>query len=304
MQALYSLMFLLIFVLNARAAAPEDSLQRLARINNPLRTDTVQSRLVSTRTKSGVLIENAVLYTHGEDSISCLFIYPVKPAKPRLPAIVYQHWGYGDKSSFREEATALAAKGFVCISVDAPYKCPGNRFEGTVDEFADVCTEGVLNIRRAIDFIASFPQTDTSRIYYVGHSFGATIGGPLLAAEKRIKGAVLMCGAYNWNKMIVSGKYPVWNKIKATRPAGLARMLQSIAPLQSDHFLPAITVPLLLQFGTKDADVLLPDAKAYARAASAAPKTVLYYPAGHGLNKKAQADRRRWLLQKAKVSVF
>ena len=42
-------------------------------------------------------------------------------ALTRRPVVIFQHWGGGDKLFFKREAVAFAEKGFVCVSVNAPW---------------------------------------------------------------------------------------------------------------------------------------------------------------------------------------
>lgn len=229
-------------------------------------------------------------------TVEAIVVYPLDSTS-KHPGIVYQHWGYTDMYEFADEAKRMAAKGFVSISVNAPWLGPDG-IKDMVGEFRTISMQAVVNMRIAMDLLAKEGHVDITDFTYVGHSFGATIGGPMLAAEPRFKRAVLMAGAYNWNKMIASGRYSAWNRMRQKDPKGIENMFNSIKGIQSDKYLPHIKIPLLLQFGREDKDVQLIDGKKFAAICN--NKKVFYYKAGHGLNAQAEKDRINWILSQVK----
>lgn len=124
--------------------------------------------------------------------------YLVVPSgKGRFAAIVYMHWGQGNKGEFLSEAVEMAQRGAIGIMIDAPYWRPdvpppakGKEAESERDGYIQM----VVDLRRAVDVLIARKDVDPDRIGYVGHSLGATWGAPLAAAEKRIKVFVLMGG--------------------------------------------------------------------------------------------------------------
>ena len=124
--------------------------------------------------------------------------YLVVPSeKGPFPAIVYMHWGQGNKGEFLSEAVERARSGAIGIMIDAPYWRPdvpppakGKEAESERDGYIQM----VVDLRRAVDVLVARKDVDPDRIGYVGHSLGATWGAPLAAAEKRIKVFILMGG--------------------------------------------------------------------------------------------------------------
>jgi len=115
----------------------------------------------------------------------------------RFPAIIYMHWGQGNRSEFLSEAVEMAHRGAIGIMIDAPYwrpdvPPPGKGKEAEFER--DSYIQMVVDLRRAVDVLVARQDVDPSRIGYVGHSLGATWGAPLAAAEKRINVFVLMGG--------------------------------------------------------------------------------------------------------------
>jgi pimeloyl-ACP methyl ester carboxylesterase len=114
-----------------------------------------------------------------------------------FPAVVYMHWGQGNRGEFLSEAVEMARRGAVGIMIDAPYWRPdvpppakGKEAESERDGYIQM----VIDLRRTVDVLVARKDVDPDRIGYVGHSLGATWGAPLAAAEKRIKVFVLMGG--------------------------------------------------------------------------------------------------------------
>lgn len=115
----------------------------------------------------------------------------------KFPAIVYMHWGQGNKGEFLSEAVEMARRGAVGIMIDAPYWRPdvpppakGKEAESERDSYIQM----VVDLGRAEDVLVASEDVDPDRIGYVGHSLGATWGAPLAAVEKRFKIFVLMGG--------------------------------------------------------------------------------------------------------------
>jgi dienelactone hydrolase len=124
--------------------------------------------------------------------------YLVVPSgKGPFAAIVYMHWGQGNRGEFLSEAVEMAHRGAIGIMINAPYWRPdvapaakGKEAESERDNYIQM----VVDLRRAVDVLIARKDVDGARIGYVGHSLGATWGAPLAAAEKRIKVFVLMGG--------------------------------------------------------------------------------------------------------------
>jgi dienelactone hydrolase len=96
-----------------------------------------------------------------------------------FPAIVYMHWGQGNKEEFLSEAVEMAQRGAIGIMIDAPYWRPdvpppekGKEAESERDSYLQM----VVDLRRTVGVLVSRKDIDPERIGYVGHSLGATWG--------------------------------------------------------------------------------------------------------------------------------
>jgi len=215
--------------------------------------------------------------------------YAVVPAGVAHPAgIVWQHWGQGDRSTMLPDAFAMARRGAVSILVNWPTNRPDPPRPTTPEESVAVWLQGVVDIRRAADVLVEQYGAAPSRLAYVGHSTGATIGGVVAAAERRFRALVLMGGYAS-----ISSTFPESNRAAAG----------AFSAIDAERFLGrAAPAALLLQFARYDRFVTEEQANRYANAASE-PKTVRWYDCGHEFNDAQSAtDRQQWLARRLGLS--
>jgi cephalosporin-C deacetylase-like acetyl esterase len=232
--------------------------------------------------------------------VPALLVAPVS-STGRHPAVVLQHgMGQLDKTELLPDAVLLARAGALAILVDAPDQRPASL--RTID-YADHAHDRALwenatvDLRRAIDVLASRPDVDPARIGFVGHSFGASQGAILGAIEPRVR-AVVMIGPGDFTRGIRTGSSEslVALRSQVPRPA-LDDYLARMAVFDASRYLsraPA-SVAVLLQCGAYDANSSR-EADAELAAASTARTTSKRYPAGHFVTSIAAArDRLRFL---------
>jgi dienelactone hydrolase len=208
--------------------------------------------------------------------------YAVVPTGAAHPAgIVWQHWGQGDRSTMLPEALAMARRGAASILVNWPTIRPDPPQPKTPQESVAVWLQGAVDIRRAADVLVGQYGAPPTRLAYVGHSTGATLGGVIAVAERRFRALVLMGGYAS-----ISSNFQ-----ESNRPAA-----EAFAAIDAERFLGrAAPAALLLQFARYDRFVTEEQANRYAKAASE-PKTVRWYDCGHEFNDPQSAtDRQDWL---------
>jgi len=208
--------------------------------------------------------------------------YAVVPSRVEHPAgIVWQHWGQGDRSTMLPDAFAMAKRGAASILVNWPMNRPDPPRPTTPQESVAVWLQGAVDIRRAADVLVEQYGVPPTRLAYVGHSTGATIGGVIAVAERRFRALVLMGGYAS-----ISATFP-----QSNRPAA-----EAFAAIDADRFLGrAAPAALLLQFARYDRFVTEEQSNRYAKSASE-PKTVRWYDCGHEFNDAQSAtDRQDWL---------
>lgn len=234
--------------------------------------------------------------------------YLVVPlGKGPFPAIVYMHWGQGNKGEFLSEAVEMARHGAIGIMIDAPYWRPdvpppakGKEAESERDGYIQI----VVDLRRAVDLLVSRRDVDADRIGYVGHSLGATWGAPLAAAERRIKALVLMGG--------LPRVPPDWDDDsfyqqaqRATTPrAEFDKEAAVLAPIEPETFaLNTGPAKIYFQWAQHDMYISRESAEEYFNAVGG-PKEQKWYYTSHEFNDaESKSDRALWLMRTLRINV-
>jgi cephalosporin-C deacetylase-like acetyl esterase len=206
--------------------------------------------------------------------------------------IVFVHPGPGDRSNFLDEAAALANIGAVSLLINAPWAYPefGARAMGmTAEDMHTMFIQTTKDIRRGVDLMLSQPDVDANRIGYVGHSFGALLGGILSGVEKRIQAYVLMAGTGSFTDVAVLN-------MPDLKGDALEEYRRTMEPIDPIHYVGhAAPSSLFFQFGLQDN--FYPEEKFldYYEAGSD-PKSIRWYEADHyRLNEEGRSDRIEWM---------
>ena len=224
----------------------------------------------------------------------------VPPGKGRFAGIVFVHWGQGERSEFLAEAVMLSKAGAESLLIDAPYNRPGAPLMDTFTH-PEVERAGyiqlVVDARRGADLLVSRPEVDPMRVGYVGHSLGATWGGPLAAADKRFKALVLMGGLPTLTDF--SGDDYISTMVhKSYTKEQIANYVKVISSIDPEHFVGQAAPDLLFfQFARHDRYITHKFAREYFAAASQ-PKQQKFYFCSHEFNDPAALMDRDQFLQK------
>jgi pimeloyl-ACP methyl ester carboxylesterase len=152
---------------------------------------------------------------------------------------------------------------------------PGAKQLKTDEENLASWLQDVVDIRRAVDALVDHYVAPTAHLGYVGHSYGATMGGLLAAGERRFRALVLMGGFASLSDAI---RHPKRGE------AGDAHSAQVMSAMDAERYIGhAAPAALLFQFAQFDRFVTVEQANRYAAAASS-PKQVKWYECGHEFN--------------------
>jgi len=255
-------------------------------------------------------VEHPVLelsYAGRDGRVPALLVLPSGAmAKAEAPAVLFLHHGQGDRRTFLDEALALALadRGVVSLSVDAPHKRPGyQRPAGLPWQAAPERREivqTVVDLRRGIGLLAARPEVDRGRIGYVGYSLGATMGARLVGADGRLRAAVLVAGYPALSAAMSGGHHRSQIFFRElSGPAEREAYLAALRPLDGVHFLGRPGAPpVLLQFARDDEFVSAIDAAIFRAALPEAPAAL--HPGGHfGLGEgPPREERAAFLLER------
>jgi len=224
----------------------------------------------------------------------------VRPVgKGPFAGIVFQHGGGQSMMTYLAEAEVLARAGAISLILEAPGFAPGKwkpEEERSATEFRDYYAEIAICYRRAIDYLQSLKTVDPARIGFVGHSYGAIMGGALVAVDKRVKTFVLVGGVARYTRHISETEMDYWiNWRKRYTPEQLAKALETIRPIDPDLYVGARGHgPILFQCG--NFDFINVKACGDLHSAASAPKEVRWYDTDHAFaDVEATFDRMQWL---------
>ena len=239
--------------------------------------------------RNGVLVHDVSFADARGGRTSAYWMLP--PARDRFPAVVYVHPAPGDRSTFFEEGIRLGGMGIASLLVEAPW-ADGEAFArslGTPEQNRDLFAAIVRDLRRAVDFVVAQPGTDAAKLGYVGHSFGALVGGVLVGVEPRLSVVVLIAGAPSFTDAAVAN-------LPSLSGETLEHYARVMAPIDPARFVARkYASGLLLQFGERDEVFGRETAMRLADAASE-PKQVRWYDADHLFrSEEAKRDRVEWL---------
>jgi dienelactone hydrolase len=133
--------------------------------------------------------------------------YAVIPSGVTHPAgIVWQHWGQGDRSSMLPEAISLARRGAASILINSPTNRPNAPQAKTAEGGLALWLQDAVDIRRAVDALIQNFEVPATALGYVGHSYGATLGGVVAVGDRRFRALVLMGGFASLSDSILHPK--------------------------------------------------------------------------------------------------
>ena len=120
-----------------------------------------------------------------------------KDSKPR-PAVICLHILGGGFELTQLQCSALARRGIPAIWFKLPYYGERGPPEGTralaanPRLFTEAVHQGVEDVRRTVDLLASRPEIDSKRIGVMGVSMGGVLAGTAAGQEPRVSRAVLI----------------------------------------------------------------------------------------------------------------
>ncbi len=258
------------------------------------------------QTREGTILHQITYASPISGRVSAYMVLPA--GKGPFAGIVFGHWGYGTGTEFLPEALLYAKAGAASLLIDYPWVRP-DPWRRNVSDFArpendrDIYIQAVIDLRRGIDLLTARADIDSSRIAYVGHSYGAQWGAILSAVDKRLKGVALIGGVGRQEDIFLDSDDPDFVQLRqALTKEQLNKYLTVTGILNAIRFVPlAAPTPLLFQFARFERYFDNTSMQRYAAAASE-PKKVLWYDTGHELNDtKALIDRSRWLMDILKI---
>lgn len=248
-----------------------------------------------------VIVQNININNDKLQKIEAYLIEPKSDGK--YPVAIFQHGGENDHEYFLKEAKELARNGIICLVIEAPWLRSIYRNNVLWANTSQYYRQGIIDIQRSIDFLGTRTNVDISRIAFTGHSYGAQLGGILSGIEPRIKAFVLMSGTPDLTNLLQETGHPRIKHIRDSIPLDFKKWKQQMEPLNPIYYIKHTKSPVFFQFATNDEyDIDEMEAKKFVSAAGTVTEHVRFYNSGHQLiNKKAEDDRSKWLIQQLKL---
>ncbi|WP_224369871.1 alpha/beta hydrolase family protein [Hyalangium versicolor] len=277
----------------ASAATPDPLLTELKRLTAYEAKEPPDVKEVRSEKRGDMTVTELTYTSPLGGPVPALLVRP--SGKGPFPAVLFQHWGEGSKTEFLDEALSLAHAGVVSLIIDAPFVRPDPWRKPVVGlQMGDTGRQAVVDLRRGVDVLTLRPEVDSKRLAYVGHSFGATLGGALAGAEPRLKAFVLMSGYGDVSELLRNGPGPAEALRKSTPPDKYEAFLKTLAPFDGIVGIRAASAAFFFQYPRSDQAVPFDRMQKYFEAA---PQTKLLktYEGGHEFNEAARRDRAQWL---------
>ncbi len=230
-----------------------------------------------------------------EGDVPAYLVVPEGPGP--FAGILLMHGSSGSRESMLPLAKDLVRTGAVVLTVSAPAaRIPGRDWITFTPLDREEQIQLMVDLRRGVDLLMQQEKVDSSRIGYIGYSYGAAMGGLLAGIEPRIKAYGLMVGDGGLVNHFTDEDEPTGG-FETIEPEARARWLEAMGPIEPIHFVGhASPSALFFQNARYDRSVSEEDALAY-QAAGSEPKKIQWYESGHGLPEQAFVDMVDWLAE-------
>ena len=225
-------------------------------------------------------------------TVSATLIEP--EGRQHCAAILWVHW-LGDpattnRTQFRAEAEALAARGVVSLLVDTMWAKPKWYPQRVLEEDFANSIRQVIELRRALDLLIARPEVDAMRVALVGHDYGAMHGLIAAALDARVRTAVFIAATPSFHDWAFFAK----------KPASMDDYLKQNAPLDLLAYAPRLAGrPVFMQFAREDEYVPIPQAEAFFAALREPRRLQIYDGAHHDMAAPPaiREERTAWLVR-------
>lgn len=184
----------------------------------PPRDRPISARTVTVEERPEFVLERLVLDLNGLEPVPAYYVRP-KGASGRIPAVLFNHWHGGEYKLGKDEmlrpkkgipsyAEALTSAGYGALCIDAWVF--GERSTRTeMDVFKEMLWKGrvmwgmmVYDSLRALDYLISRADVDSTRIATLGMSMGSTMAWWVAALDERIRVCVDICCLTDFDALI------------------------------------------------------------------------------------------------------
>ena len=211
-------------------------------------------------------------------------------ADGKYPCVLLPHGLTNNKEiAIKMFGNALVAKGMAVLALDAPghgHNEPPNKSYWNKQVITLAVHEGDRNYRRALDYLATRPDVDMTRIGLVGYSMGSIMGSILGSVDSRVEAFAFCVGG------------DPFLPIAHVTPDDKDRLaIMEVSPSLYIHHIPS--KPIIMFNGLTDVVVVPPAAKLL-QASAPQPNQVVWYNGGHDVPDAIRTRAVEWMTKQLK----
>jgi hypothetical protein len=177
-----------------------------------------------------------------------LRVFVPEPPRGPVPVVVILHyWGAADLKPEVALASELNRRGIAAAVLTLPYHLsrtpPGRRsgdmaIEPDVERMKETTLQSVWDVRRTLDFLATRPELDMSRVGIMGTSLGALVTALVYATDERVHAASFLLGGVDFAQILWSSSRVVLQR-DALRRRGFTeeRLREALADIEPANYL-------------------------------------------------------------------
>jgi fermentation-respiration switch protein FrsA (DUF1100 family) len=226
-----------------------------------------------------------------------------KGKSQKFPVLILMHGLGGNKEVMNPFALAAIPLGYATLALDAP--AHGERANGQssntlgadIETMRSLWQQGIIDYRRALDYLSTREDIDTKRIALLGVSMGGMMGTLLAGCDERIRAAAILIAGGDYITIAETSVIPQAKLMQeAIQKIGKEKAREILTPIDPLTWAPKISPrPVLFVNGKKDLIIPLKSAEALIAAAKE-PKTVIWEDGGHTLSAQAILRIQEWIV--------
>jgi len=167
----------------------------------------------------------------------------VEPAAAKRPAVICLHILNGNFELEHMTCALLASRGIPAVMIKLPYygerALPGGHraLAANPKLFVEALSQGVQDVRRTIDVLASRPEVDAQHIGVVGISMGGMLAATVAGSDPRLSRAVLILAGGDLQQIIRHARETrelsdLIGKLPAEQRTEVEQALEAVDPLR------------------------------------------------------------------------
>jgi uncharacterized protein len=228
------------------------------------------------------VVENITFRSTAGETVPAMLYRPA--GGPPAPVVLFLHGLGGDRTNVSLLAPFLCPAGIAALSIDAQYHGL-RKAEGKAIFSSDLLLtlqgfrQSIVDNRRALDYVASRPDLDASRVVLIGASMGGIMGSIVAGLDERVKAALLIVGGGDLVALFQGSQISA-----ATATREVLGDFEPFRPIldfiEPTHFVGHISPRPLWMLNGRDDQIILPRCAQALFDAAAEPRQIEWFDGG------------------------